>query len=183
MLPLGGSAARSAGGRGRGRGPRRLAPSLARTEDRQSGSDRLRRAPLPGPRSGRGPRAPRSASSAAAAAAAPLRLQTQHGGGGGGAENKGPETVARARAQCAPGRGSAALGRRRRRPGDMGGGGGGSGGSSLHGRRRRQERQAWPARRPAQTEGQAVAARCLTGEEEPARGSLPTGAKGRTASP
>lgn len=126
MLPLGGSAARSAGGRGRGRGPRRLAPSLARTEDRQSGSDRLRRAPLPGPRSGRGPRAPRSASSAAAAAAAPLRLQTQHGGGGGGAENKGPETVARARAQCAPGRGSAALGRRRRRPGDMAGGGGGS---------------------------------------------------------
>jgi hypothetical protein len=32
-------------------------------------------------------------------------------------------------------------------------------------------------------QGQAVAARCLTGEEEPARGSLPTGAKGRTASP
>jgi hypothetical protein len=36
--------------------------------------------------------------------------------------------------------------------GGGGGGGGGSGGSSLHGRRRRQERQAWPARRPAQTE-------------------------------
>lgn len=33
-----------------------------------------------------------------------------------------------------------------------GGGGGGGGGSFLHGRRRRQERQAWPARRPAQTE-------------------------------
>lgn len=32
------------------------------------------------------------------------------------------------------------------------GGGGGGSGSFLHGRRRRQERQAWPARRPAQTE-------------------------------
>ncbi|XP_049999572.1 CMP-N-acetylneuraminate-beta-galactosamide-alpha-2,3-sialyltransferase 2 isoform X2 [Alexandromys fortis] len=33
-----------------------------------------------------------------------------------------------------------------------GAGGGGGDGSFLHGRRRRQERQAWPARRPAQTE-------------------------------
>lgn len=79
------------------------------------------------------------------------------------------------------GRGRAEL--QPRRSGRAGPGKGGSGGSSLHGRRRRQERQAWPARRPAQTEGHAVAARCLTGEEEPARGSLPTGAKGRTASP
>ncbi|XP_037062171.1 uncharacterized PE-PGRS family protein PE_PGRS54-like [Peromyscus leucopus] len=69
-------------------------------------------------------------------------------------------------------------------PGAGGGGGGGSGGGSsfLHGRRRRQERQAWPARRPAQTEGHAVATWRLTGEEEPARGLALAGAKGWTAS-